>query len=614
MFLRNEIEKDSKLFFRERRTLILLFAAPLLVLLVLGGVFGRTSAEVGGTELGLCDLDNSSVSTLFIQGIANSTNIIDFSNNTDCDIGLEQEVRQGRIAAGVVIPEGFQAGIEKGHSQNLTVFLDNSRVQTAPSIEAFMKAAVQETGQEIGGQFIITVWTKLDDAESQLIELKDKVNDTRSDAYQMKKRINQTKSSLESIDFSSVKSELGEANSTIGDLQDSLESAQSNLTVIESRFADYDSELNQSEAELILVNASLANASAAIASAKSGINCTNSLFLPYCLSLDSLGATVASAQAPVESRIDKVREARQGISEANQTIQEFKKQIAEAKQGSDEARVKIENMGLFVESLEKSRSDAISTIDEVDSSLDELISRSFELEKIIDQSSSQIKEITSRAPESVVSPILLSPNRLFGKRTFFDFLLPSLLPMILMFVSLFLSSTALVKEKNSGTLGRMQLAQVNRIEFCAKKVMSYTIVLIPEALLLTIIAAMVYGAFPLFDIGTAVFVFETLLLLMLAFISIGAVIAMFSESEATAFLASLVIGLPLLFLSGLLFPFEFMPATISAIGAASPLTQAVFSMQSVMLYNSPQAIGFGSLLLYAIVFTLIAAVSMKRAS
>jgi ABC-type multidrug transport system permease subunit len=254
----------------------------------------------------------------------------------------------------------------------------------------------------------------------------------------------------------------------------------------------------------------------------------------------------------------------------------------------------------------------VATINEVDSSLDDLINKSYELDSIILNSSQQIKEITSRNPQAVISPMILSPNRLFGKRTFFDFLLPSLLPMILMFVSLFLSSTALVREKKNGTLGRMLISQVNPFEFAAKKVISYTVVLMPEALLLTIVASVVYGALPIFDIGTALFVFQTLLLLMLAFISIGVVIAIFSESEVTAFLASLVIGLPLLFLSGLLFPFEFMPKTIVTIGQASPLTQAVLSMQSVILYDSPQAIGFGILLLYSIVFTALAALSMRR--
>ena len=156
------------------------------------------------------------------------------------------------------------------------------------------------------------------------------------------------------------------------------------------------------------------------------------------------------------------------------------------------------------------------------------------------------------------------------------------------------------------------LSQVNPFEYCAKKVISYTVVLLPQVILLIAIASFMYGAFSIFDLETTLFVLQTLVLLLLSFISIGVVIAIYSESEATAFLASLVVGLPLLFLSGILFPFEFMPSSIALIGQAFPLTQAVLSMQSVILYKSPQAVGFSILLIYAVVFTIIGALSMRR--
>jgi len=610
--LKSEIEKDAKQFFREGRTLLLLFAAPMLVLLVLGGVFGRTTAEVGGITLGLCDMDNGSVSNLFSSGIKNSTNVLDYSNMTGCGQFVEQEVKQGRLGAAVVIPQGFQKGIEGGVSQNLTVYIDNSRIQTAPSLEAFLKAAVQDTGQKIGTQFISTVWGKLDNAGAQLEGLLTKVNDTRQGALSMRARLNSTRESLGSINFSVLDDQIDAANSTVGLSLDSLDKAEANLTQIESRFTVYDEELNQSESDLIGINETLGNASAYIQGARQGINCTDPVFTAYCFSLDSLNSSVGSAKGQVESRIAKIEDARQGLAAANATIQEFRQDISTARGAAADARLRLANMSVFTARLQSNRDEAISTINDVDSSLDELVNKTYELEEIINQSSGQISEITSKTPASVVSPILLAPERLFGQRTFFDFLLPSLLPMILMFVSLFLSSTSLVRDKNNGTLGRIMLSQVNPLEYCAVKVVSYTVVLLPEAVLLTLIVSVVYGAFSAVDIGTSIFVFETLTLLMLAFIAIGILIAVYSESEATAFLASLVVGLPLLFLSGMLFPFEFMPSSMALAGQASPLTQAVLSMQSVMLYHSPQAVGFGILLLYAVVFTIAAAASIRN--
>ncbi len=612
MDLKSEIEKDAKQFIREPRTLLLLFAAPLLVLLVLGGVFGRTTAEIGGTTIGLCDLDKGNFSTLFANGIENNTKIIDYSNSIACDEIVKKEVSEGRLAAAVVIPKGFQKGIEKGESQNLSIIIDNSRIQTAPSIEAFMKAAVQDTGQKIGKQFILSVWAKLDDADHKLVGMLEDVNTTRSDALQMKSRLKNTSDSLNSINFTVMNDDISAANATLNSTLSSLDSAESNLSKIQSKFEGYELELNQSEKDLMSISATMSDATALIANAKTGINCSDPLFIAYCLSYDSLNSTLTSAQDSLDSRITKVRIAKADLADANQTIQEFRDSIALAKTHAGDAQGKITNMSKFVQELEANRAAALATISEVSSSLDDLVTRSFELENIIGQSSSQIKEITSRQPESVVSPILLTSDRLFGQRTFFDFMLPSMLPLILMFVSLFLASTSLVREKNNGTLERIQFSQVNSLEYCAKKVISYMFVLMPEAILLTIIVSIVYGAFTVFDLATALFVFQTLILLLLAFIAIGIVIAIYSESEATAFLASLVIGLPLLFLSGILFPFDFMPSSIALLGQASPLTQAVLSMQSVILYKSPQAIGYGILVIYAVVFTAFAAFSLRR--
>jgi len=610
--LRNEVRKDALQFVRERRTLILLFAAPIIVLLILGGVFGRTTAEIGGTIIGMCDLDLSNVSQLFVSGLENNTKITDYSNMSGCDSFVRQEVNEGRLASAVIIPVGFQKNIEEGKSQNITIIIDNSRIQTAPSIEAFMKAAVQETGQQIGTQFILSVWARLDNAQAKLLTLLSDVNSTRNDAFMMKMRLKNTSDSLDSLNFSLLSSQISQANTTLKDALSALSSAESNLSSIQSDFTNYEDELNQTENDLVAINSSLANSTSFIAGLKSGINCSDPLLLAYCIPLDSLNSTLSGAVSSLDSRILKVRQARQDLTEANQTIEHFRSSIESAKNASGSTEQKIADMSEFVSELEENRAHALATISEVSSSLDELINKSYDLELIINDSSSQISQITGRQPESVVSPILLSSERLFGARTFFDFLLPSLIPLILMFVSLFLSSTSLVREKNNGTLPRALLSQVNPFEYCTKKVLSYTIVLIPEVLLLIIIASLMYGAFSLLDIGTTLFVLQTLVLLLIAFISIGVVIAIYSESEATAFLASLVVGLPLLFLSGILFPFEFMPSSIALIGLAFPLTQAVLSMQSVILYNSPQAVGFTILLLYALVFIVIGALSMKR--
>ena len=612
MNLPSEIEKDAKQFMREGRTLMLLVAAPLLVLLVMGVIFSGDSTLVGKTAMGICDLDGSNASAFFVNGIMNSSDIISYGNGDDCPSRMEKDVRSGKLAAGLVIPYGFGAGMEQGSTQNISMLLDNSRFQVSPSLEAAVKANIQATNQRIGAQFILTVWAQLDEANGKLGTIYNDTNDTRNRAGQMKADLQKTADSLNALNISSVRGEVQLANGTIAQTMAALDTAESNLTRIESNFADYQSTLNQTEGDLAGIDATIINISGYVRAAKGGMNCTNPLFFAACAPLDSLNASVESARLSVAQRLEKVRKAEIDLAAANLTIQEFKASIALARIGANDSVKSINNMQEFVDALESNRADSLRTLLEVDKSLDELVAKTYELEKIISESRGQISGITSRSPQFIISPMLAAPDYLFGKRPFFEFMLPSVLPLILMFVSLFLASTSLVKEKHGGTLARVYTSQVNRFEYAAVKVISLSIVLMPEALLLALIASVFYNMFPVSDLGMWLYVLQALVLLILAFVSLGVLIAVYSESEATAFLACLVFGLPLLFMSGLLFPFEFMPPFIASLGLSMPLTQAIVSMQATLLYHSSQFASSAVLLAYAVFFTLVAGLSLKK--
>lgn len=612
MRLESEIGKDARQFLREGRTLLLLVAAPLLVLLVMGTIFSGDSTLVGKTAIGICDLDNSNASLFFVGGILNSSDIISYGAGAGCHSGMENDVQSGKLAAGIVIPSGFGAGIENGNSQNISVLLDNSRFQVAPSIEASVKANVQATNHRIGSQFIRSVWGRLEAANEKLGTIYADLNETRDRAYAMKASLNKTSESLKALNIQSVQDKIQLANSTIAQTMLALGNAESNLTKIESDFADYQSTLSQTEADLVGIDNTITNISGYVAAAKGGMNCSSPLFFAACAPLDTLNASVESAHLSVAERLDKVRKAELDLVAANLTIQEFKASIAEAKIGANESVKSINSMQDFVTALESNREESLKTLLEVDKSLDELVGKTYDLEKIITDSRSQISGITSRSPDFIIAPMIALPDYLFGKRPFFEFMLPSVLPLILMFVSLFLASTSLVKEKHGGTLARVYTSQVNRFEYAVMKVLSYTALLIPIAILLALIASLFYNMFQVSDLSTWFYVLQALVLLILAFVSLGVLIAIYSESEATAFLACLVVGLPLLFMSGLLFPFEFMPPLVATIGLSSPLTQAIVSMQATLLYHSSQMASSLALILYAAFFTLAAALSLKK--
>lgn len=609
MNLINEIQKDAMQFMRERRTLLLMLLAPLLVLFITGAIFGGSTSQAGKATIGICDLDQTNASQYFVAEIANQSTVKDYGTDA---ASLQNDVQQGNLAAGLIINPGFGQGIQDGVSQNITLMLDNSRFQVSPEIEAFVEAAVQKTDQSIGEQFIGSVWQQLDTANANLGGLLSDLNQTRQNATDMESQLQATQVSLNALNISAARDQITLANGTMQETMQALATAQDNLTQIQANFDNYSQTLNETEANLLQINDTLANASSIISNATDGINCSDPAFIAYCYSIYSINSSVSSSQQTVEMRLEQVQAAQAGLAQANATIQAFSADIVAAQAGSVGAGQDIGNMSLFVDQLQQNRDDALAMMSNVDGSLNDLVNQTYQLQGIIEQSQGQIAQVTSRQPSSIISPIIVSSQMLFGNLPFFDFMLPSLLPLILMFVALFLASTSLVREKQTGTLTRVYASQVNRFEFAAVKVLSYTIVLIPVAVLLALIASLFYGAFPVLDISTWYFVLQALVLLTLTFVAAGVLIAIYSDSEATAFLASLVIGLPLLFLSGLLFPFEFMPPIVAFFGMLSPLTQAVLGMQGAILYHSLQAVGSLTLVVYAAILTFLAGLSLKK--
>jgi ABC-2 type transport system permease protein len=79
--------------------------------------------------------------------------------------------------------------------------------------------------------------------------------------------------------------------------------------------------------------------------------------------------------------------------------------------------------------------------------------------------------------------------------------------------------------------------------------------------------------------------FLIILVYSAAFIGIGMALATYSESENTAMLSSLVLGIPMLFLSGIFFPFETMPELMVRLGNALPITMGIRAFDSVLIYN-----------------------------
>ena len=127
--------------------------------------------------------------------------------------------------------------------------------------------------------------------------------------------------------------------------------------------------------------------------------------------------------------------------------------------------------------------------------------------------------------------------------------------LVLLFNAILLVSMAGVKDKSQSIDVREKLSPKNRFWFFLGRFFAQSLVGLLTGILMLIYAIIVFG-FPIYNLPIVILF---LVISIFAFVSIGLFISQFVESESIAILLSLLIVMPMLFLSGLILPTYFMP-------------------------------------------------------
>jgi ABC-type multidrug transport system permease subunit len=182
---------------------------------------------------------------------------------------------------------------------------------------------------------------------------------------------------------------------------------------------------------------------------------------------------------------------------------------------------------------------------------------------------------TGVAPESGETPALRPAvearvNVLFNPDSRSPvFIIPGLIGVILQIVTLSLTSSSLVREREQGTLEQLMVSPVGRLGLMIGKLVPYA------ALAMTEMAAVLLIGRILFDIRIAGSVLLLLLLsvpFVVAALSMGLLISTIAKNQAQALQITLLITMPSILLSGFVFPRETMPGPLFLLTFAIPVT------------------------------------------
>ncbi|MFH0735508.1 MAG: ABC transporter permease [bacterium] len=162
-----------------------------------------------------------------------------------------------------------------------------------------------------------------------------------------------------------------------------------------------------------------------------------------------------------------------------------------------------------------------------------------------------------------------------------NFMVPGIVGLLLMLVTLILTSLAIVKEKEIGTLEQLIVSPIKPYQMILGKLIPFTILGF-VAVIIVITAMRV-----IFDIpvrGSIVLLFFSSFIYILSLLGLGLFVSTISKTQQQAMmLAIFAVMMPMVFLSGFSFPIENMPKVIQVITYIIPLRYFMTIIRGIVL-------------------------------
>jgi ABC-2 type transport system permease protein len=191
-----------------------------------------------------------------------------------------------------------------------------------------------------------------------------------------------------------------------------------------------------------------------------------------------------------------------------------------------------------------------------------------------------------------------------GEPNYFEFVAPGIISMVVMMSLMTGLPHAISYEKDTGTLDGMLVAPINRLSIILGKVMAQTIRGLIQGAIIVMLAVVLFGVV---IHGSILLVVALLLLTVFSFVGLGILITSFTGREETATMVMMTLMFPMMFLSGVFFPIQQMPAFMQGIAHLLPLTYAAQALRKVMVLGAGlDAVSTEILILFAFGLVLLA--------
>ena len=188
-------------------------------------------------------------------------------------------------------------------------------------------------------------------------------------------------------------------------------------------------------------------------------------------------------------------------------------------------------------------------------------------------------------------------------------IVPALLGVILTMTMVMITSIALTRETERGTMENLLATPVRPLEVMIGKTTPYIGVGAIQVAIVLVAAALLFripftGSFLAFLVAVSLFIFANLML--------GYLISTVARTQMQAMQMTFFIFLPSILLSGFMFPFRAMPGWAQAIGEALPITHFLRMVREIVLKKAGFADIIGDLWPLTLILLVLATLALLR--
>ncbi|MEJ2367517.1 MAG: ABC transporter permease [Acidobacteriota bacterium] len=190
-----------------------------------------------------------------------------------------------------------------------------------------------------------------------------------------------------------------------------------------------------------------------------------------------------------------------------------------------------------------------------------------------------------------------------------DYYVPGVLALLLMVVVIMLSSMAIVREREIGTMEQLMVTPIRRWEFILGKTIPFGLIGLLDVLLISAVALFWFkvplrGSVFLLLAGTVVY--------LMSMLGVGLLISTVSRTQQQAMMTAFFFNLPAVLLSGFFYPIHNMPGIVQVLTYADPLRYFIVVVRGIFLKGVGIGILWPQFLALAALGTLLLFTATKR--